>query len=1260
MVVKRSLLILFLIALASARLWAQCSTLTTNRSIDFKNDQACAPVEVTKFALTYNFNEPQDPATIEIVYQWNDPANTVDVVNMGNGLIFDASHQTFSADRGKIYNTNNGQCVITPTAYIRINGEICTSSIQTQTTYFWEKDNQGNGQVAVAPEEWEVCYGDPVVNATFRDASEFNCNPIVEPDNPNTKARHVQFVYGTNHNPATAIHNLSVTDGGVIPLTDGAGALVSTETRGLGLPVTGAYFGDIEEVPFPANGPISVSLPMNAPADLANAVGDVFEVTLFNWNICNNWNGDVANPNYEDAIMTRGYIRIVDGPSPAFVTEDDSGNPTTDFCIGEVVHFNNNSTNADSYTWEFYDDAAGTVLLSTSSNPNPNFTFSSGGPKLIRLIADNATAQSTCMAEVTGIVNITPSLTAKIGVTDFSGNPITPDFCQEPGAPFSDFEVRFSDVSTGTVTPTTRWRWEFYDENDNLVLEAPVGGGFATPAFAPFDRTFTNRGIYRVKLRIRDDLTGCESTDEVQVRVFEKPTPDFTFTRVCETTGTTFTDASTLSAIAGEQIVSWEWDMDYDGVTFTKDPALDNQQNFDYTFPAAGTYEVALRVTTDGAGCSAVMSQTVAVDPLPLAAFSPDVTSGCSVLPVQLTNGAVTGQPDMIDRFIWEVDDGSGFAVDSVQRPGDPDFSDVFVRSFRNADAVDKDYGIRLRVITVNGCETISSPATVSVSPQPRSGFISTNYSPFNDNCTPVSVDFAVDPLTQALNPTDYTWLIRDAGGLLDQVSTGTTPSFSYVFDNTSQSVKDFFVTLRATLPSTCYGDSTRTIRIAPVPLSDFSIDTVSYACDRILLALDAAQTGLSEYVWNISINGVLVYSSTTDGAHLEYEITRSTSIDQDVTIELNTRNLANCASNVTTKSIVANRTDNLQASFTATPATQTLPASTVTLTHTNAIGPWQYAWDFGDGTTSTEPDPQSHTYATFGVYTITLTVSNGDCMQTLSRDVKINPIPPIVDFDYFPPEGCAPHTVSFVNESLYADPTTYFWKFGASEGTSRATDPTYTYQEPGVYSVTLSATNELGDTVSLTKELIIEVLANPVAKFAVYPTTPLNIPGEVLYTQNRSLNASEYLWDFGDGFTSTDVEPQHKYTEEGVYSIGLIARNGNGCADTTVVASAVTTVKHGQLLIPNAFIPNKSGPGSGNILNNEVFLPISEKVTTFQMMVFNRWGELMFESTNPEVGWDGYYKGRLCPQDVYIYRITVEYENGRKMTRTGDVNLLR
>src|SRR5690606_27227502 len=196
----------------------------------------------------------------------------------------------------------------------------------------------------------------------------------------------------------------------------------------------------------------------------------------------------------------------------------------------------------------------------------------------------------------------------------------------------------------------------------------------------------------------------------------------------------------------------------------------------------AGSYDVALRVTTDQGGCSEMIVQTVVVDPLPNAAFVSDITSGCSVLRVTFTNNSLGGQPATIDRFIWEVDSGSGFQEDSVQRPTDPGFSDQFIRDFDNFGTTNRDYQVRLRVVTAGGCESVSAPITITVFPGPQSGFISTNYSPFDTNCSPQTVNFSVDNSTQALNPSEYRWVVSDVNGVLDDISTGTTPSFSYLF----------------------------------------------------------------------------------------------------------------------------------------------------------------------------------------------------------------------------------------------------------------------------------------------------------------------------------------------------------------------------------------------------------------------------------------------------------------------------------------------
>jgi PKD repeat protein len=967
---------------------------------------------------------------------------------------------------------------------------------QTQLAFFWGTDEQANANISMTPANWEVCYDNPITNAVFFDTSDFNCNIGVEPDNPNRFARHVQFVYGTNHNPAATIRDLTLNDGAVQGLTNGTGNLISPSTRGTGgTLVTGGYFGPVDAIPFPADGPVSFTFPMSAPANAANLIGNRFEITLFNWNICNPWNGDPVNPNYEDAVFTTGYIVVVAAPAPVFVTEDNTGTPTKNFCIGETIFFNNNTPNqgAYAYTWEFYDDAAGTILIDTRNQSNPTFSFSSGGTKLIRLIASNPTAQGSCIEEFTDVVNITPSVQGIIGLTDFNDVPLSGDFCQEFASPFTAFEVRFRDMSTGTITATTEWRWEFYDENNTLIRNEPATGYSGTP-LGPFDELFTNPGVYRVRLLVRDNLTGCESDAEVAVRVLNKPAPAFTFNRVCVGNATAFSESSVLNAIDGQQIISWEWDMNYDGVTFNSDASLLNQQSFDFTFPAAGTYDVALRVTTDEGGCSDLAVQQVSVDAVPIADFSASVTSGCSVLTVTLTNNSIAGQPAIIDEYRWEVDEGSGFQVDSIQRPADPGFTNVYTRNFENFATVNRQYDVRLRVVTQNGCELVSPVQTITVFPGPKSGFIATNYSPFNQNCSPQLVNFVVDNQTQALNPSDYRWIVTDVSGTLADQSTGTTPTFSYNFVNSTQAIRDYQVTLRTTLPTSCSRDSVKIIRINPVPSSNFTTDTLVFNCQEMQMRFEAQQKGLTEYTWIIEVNNVVLFSQTSASDILDYNFLRS-AVLQNVEVSLQTRNFANCQSGITVRLFDVPINNNITVSFTATPLNQTLPNSTVTITNNTTPGPWQYQWDFGDGTTSNVVNPGSHVYGMYGSYTITLTVTNSICIQSQSITVTINPIPPILDFTYDPASGCAPLTVSFTNLSQFADPSSYFWQFGTNQGTSHAVNPNYTYTEAGIYSVTLSATNVLGDTVSITKSGIIEVFNSPVAQFSIKPTL-VYIPG--------------------------------------------------------------------------------------------------------------------------------------------------------------------
>ena len=1113
-----------------------------------------------------------------------------------------------------------------------------------------------NDVVSVSPGVFRVCAGF-AANLNFTDNSTWNCFPRATREN--NAPRWIQWIYGTGA-PGIQIPGIQVNS-----ITPGAYPYLN--------PAPG------NNPKYPVLAPGQITLPIDVPVTVPADIGKEFEVTLKNWNQCNPFDNNLADGAFNPIIpggdnapqVTTARILIVDSPAPTYVTRlGNSGGPVqTTFCISDVIYFDNNTPPIGGasfqYTWKFFDNNTGVgAPLSTKTNTNPTFSYTTSGQKLIRLSVKDQNAAGNCVAVYDALVTISPSLVAQIQTSDFTNNPITPYFCQSATAPLSGFQVRFSDVSAGTVSPSTEWKWEFYNELGALAQQAPLGGGFSPVALGPFDQIYTNRGIYRAVLTIRDNITSCQTTDQVFVRIYEKPVAAFTASRICQGVLNIFTESSTLNAINGETIILREWDFNYDGVTFNKDPAFDNNTSFSRSLGAANTYQVALRVTTNQNACSNIVVVPVKVDPLPLASFSPDITSGCSILTVTFKNNSVLGQPDVIDRFVWEIDDkgGLGFLPVATQKPTDPGFTNQYARSFTNVGIANKLFDVRLRVVTANNCETISAPATITVFPGTKSGFLSTNYSPFNDNCSPVSVNFSVDPQTQSLVPASYRWRVSDLTGVISDVNTGTTPAYTHNFINTSSAIKDFSVKLTTTLTSGCFGDSIRSIRISPLPISAFKIDTLFYDCQRMRLRFSAQQKGLT-YHWTISDNGVPMLNSTGPNDVIEYESVAGAVIKTLIT-SLDTKNLVNCVSNITTKSVTVPPKLVIGTSFTATPSTQVFPSAIVFINNTTNKGPWTYLWDFGDGLTSTNISPGTHIYAAPGTYTIKLTVKYNGCTEIASRQITIKPTPPIVDFSFGPPSGCQPLTVKFTNLSKFADTDTYVWSFGDGQASSKAVDPSYTYYEPGKYTVSLTASNLTGQATEI-KQSIIEVFVKPSAQFDTKPKL-VYVPDGILYTKNNSFNASRFFWDFGDGGTSEEFEPQYVYKKLGVFDIRLIAISSNNCSDTTTVKDATITQNGGQLLVPNAFSPNVSGSGGSGGQGgqsdgkNDVFVPIMRGVTQYEMLVFNRWGEMLFQTQDPQVGWDGYYNGKLCPQDVYVFKITAQFENGERIIRTGDINLIR
>ncbi len=221
---------------------------------------------------------------------------------------------------------------------------------------------------------------------------------------------------------------------------------------------------------------------------------------------------------------------------------------------------------------------------------------------------------------------------------------------------------------------------------------------------------------------------------------------------------------------------------------------------------------------------------------------------------------------------------------------------------------------------------------------------------------------------------------------------------------------------------------------------------------------------------------------------------------------------------------------------------TSSVVGTTVTFINTTTGGGnMSYNWDFGDGNSSTDPNPV-YTYDIGGTYSVILTATNS--CGTSTRTINVNTAP-TADFSAIPTAGCVPLDVQFNNLST-SNALTYLWQFqGGSPQVSTQINPDVTYLSPGTYSVTLTAINTIGNNV-LTKVNYITVGAQPTTGFN------FSVNGLTVNFTNTSTNATTYLWDFGDGNTSTLSNPTHTYSVGGSYSVSLTATNV--CGDVTLI----------------------------------------------------------------------------------------------------------
>lgn len=476
----------------------------------------------------------------------------------------------------------------------------------------------------------------------------------------------------------------------------------------------------------------------------------------------------------------------------------------------------------------------------------------------------------------------------------------------------------------------------------------------------------------------------------------------------------------------------------------------------------------------------------------------------------------------------------------------------------------------------------------------------------------------------------------------------GTAP-YSYMWqpisdtNNLANNIQAGTYTVTITDANGCISNDTITINQPTQVITLTSAnDTICVGQSSTLSATATGGAGSYYYAWQPSgaINGGNITINPT----------------ADVTYTVVAFDALGCSGTANTiSSIVYTLNDTSINAFATSPVCPG-QASVVYVESYGNTGALTYQWSNGLGNQS-------------GIYTVNplsptqyvVTVNNTCASVSDTVDILINP-PPVIVFVSDTNALCVPGIIQFADSSISGysnDPiTNWLWNFGDGSA-SNEQNPAHTYTSASSFPVSLTVTTSGGCTNNNTlSPQTINGHPYPTAAFSLN-ATDLNLPYDVMHCTNQSQGANSYIWNFGDGVSSTQDSPNYLYSSIGVFNVELIATTNEGCSDTAY--SKVTT--NTEIVFPSAFTPNIDGSGGGeydiNSLTNDVFFPYTAGVVEYNLQVFNRWGEQIFESNDIKKGWDGYYNGKLCPQDVYIWKAYLKLNNGKEYEKSGNLTLL-
>lgn len=850
-------------------------------------------------------------------------------------------------------------------------------------------------------------------------------------------------------------------------------------------------------------------------------------------------------------------------------------------------NFTNQSTGASSYSWNFGD-------ASTSTQTNPSHTYASSGNYTVTLIANDANG---CGDTISQPVSMQPLAQANFIYQV--------DTCS--------LTVTFTNNSTNAGS----YSWDFGDASISS-LQNPV-------------HTYAASGNYNVTL-IATTAAGCNDTTLVPVPLsIVLPSAAFTINQPLCSFGINLINQST-----GANNYIWDFG----------DATNSSLQNPSHTYAQPGNYTITL-IISGVASCADTVTQSIIVNPLPTAAFTP-VPDICS-LTTSFNNNSVNGT-----SYLWNfgdattstqtnpihtysasgnytvtltTTDANGCTATSTQSFSFPplpvssfthqadlcsrlvtftnnsSYAALYAWSFGDATtstvpnpthtyAANGNYIVTLIVTSAGGCtDTLTAPVTINYTP------VVAAFNVLNTPCT-----FYASFVNQSSGGTGYYWNFGDG-----YFSSQQNPAHTY------SSAGNYIITLIATDANGC-GDTTSQNISLPIP-SQASFSYVADLCTRLVTFTNNSSNG-NAYYWDF---GDANTSAQANPSHI-YAANGNYNVSLIATSPAGCNDTLVMPVPVNIILPVAAFTPNGNVcTFDVTFNNQSTNAST-------------YAWNFGDNTTSNLANP-THVYPNAGNYTITLNVaSTAGCVDSTVNNVGVAPVPVA---SFIPQVDTCTLVSHFFNTSQNA--VNYWWNFGDSTTSVSGNPGPHTYSATGTYNVTLVVQDSNGCLDTLVRTI------NPFIFSQADYTYSIDTCEQQVSFFNQSDFAFAYRWDFGDGETSNEISNQHHYASDGNYPVLLITNPGTLCADTASYIVDFSMLGIGNIYVPNAFTPNSDG-------KNDIFEIVGyypcEDLTLY---IFNRWGELIYKKSGQHITWDGGYMDNSVKLEVYVYILegTYFYQNG-------------